>query len=153
MRTFILFTIAGVLIPLGVAFAQNDAAKKELERLQGTWQVLSSEEDKLPTPDFIVQNLKVIIKDDQISLKGVEELMKRFGKVTLTIDPTTMPKVIDFKVEAGADKDNRFEGIYTLKDDEFRICASTRSGGNRPDEFKTAAGSNRVLFVLRREKE
>jgi uncharacterized protein (TIGR03067 family) len=139
------------LLPLA-AYSQDDAVKKEREKFQGVWQVVSSEEDGNPTPDFIVQALKIEIKGDQITLKGVEDLIKKFGKVTLVIDPSTTPKILDFKVDAGSEKNNVFEGIYEMKDDVLKICASTRNGGNRPDEFKTKAGANRVLFVLKREK-
>jgi uncharacterized protein (TIGR03067 family) len=136
---------------LGVAAAQDDAAKKELKKFQGTWQVVSAEENSKPTPDEIVQNLKIVIKGDQLKLKGVEDLMQKFGKIKLVIDPSTMPKIIDFKIEAGSEKDSTFEGIYELKGDRLKICTSTVSG-NRPSEFESKAGSNRVLFVLKREK-
>jgi uncharacterized protein (TIGR03067 family) len=136
-------------LPLGAA--QDDAVKKEQAKLQGVWQVLNSEEDGKATPEFIVQALKLEIKGNQITIKGVEDLVKKFGKVTLTIDPATTPKIIDFKIEAGSEKDNVYEGIYELKGDELRICASVVKGA-RPEEFKTKAGSNRALFVLKREK-
>jgi uncharacterized protein (TIGR03067 family) len=99
-----------------------------------------------------VQNLKLEMKGNQITLKGVEDLMKKFGKVTFKLDPSSMPKFIDFKVEAGSEKNSEYEGIYELKGDELRICASVVSR-NRPDEFKTKEGSNRVLFVLKRDKK
>ena len=153
MRSLLTLLVVGSFVSLGTASTQDDAVKKEREKFQGVWKVVSSEEDTRATPDFIVDALKVEIKGDQITLKGVEDLMERFGKVTFTIDPATTPKILDFKVTAGKDKNNQYEGIYVLKDDELKICASTRPGGNRPDEFKTAADSNRVLFVLKREKK
>jgi uncharacterized protein (TIGR03067 family) len=148
MRLFALLAIA--LVSLGVAFAQDDAGKKELEKLQGTWQVVSAQENNTPVPDEVVQNLKLVVKGKQLNLKGVENLIKKFGKITLTVDPATTPKIIDFKIEAGSEKDNGFEGIYELKGEQWKICAATVSGGNRPGEFEAKAGSNRVLFVLKR---
>jgi uncharacterized protein (TIGR03067 family) len=140
------------LLPLGLVQAQDDAVKKEREKFQGEWKVASSEEDGRATPDFIVDNLKVVIKGDQITLKGVEDLMKKFGKVTLTVDPATTPKIIDFKVEAGTEKNSKYEGIYEFKGEELKICVSVVSG-SRPDDFTTKAGSNRALFVLKRDKK
>jgi uncharacterized protein (TIGR03067 family) len=151
MRKLLGMVCVGWLASLGTAASQEDAVKKERAKMQGIWQVVSSEEDAQATPDFIVQNLKIVIKDDQISLKGVEDLLKKFGKITMVVDPATTPKIIDFKIDAGSEKGMTYEGIYELKDDTLKICASTRSG-NRPDEFKTSAGSNRVLFVLKRDK-
>ena len=151
MRKILITVLAVSLLPLA-AYSQDDAVKKEREKFQGLWQVVSSEEDGNATPDFIVQALKIEIKGDQITLKGVEDLVKKFGKITLVIDPSTTPKILDFKIDAGSEKNNLFEGIYEMKDGTLKICASTRNGGNRPDEFKTKAGSNRALFVLKREK-
>ena len=153
MRKLLAVVCVLLLLPLGFAYPQDDAVKKEREKMQGDWKVVSSEEDGNPTPDFIVQAVKLTIKGDQISLKGVEDLAERFGKVTFTLDPATTPKIMDFKIVAVKDKDNSHEGIYELKGDELKLCITTRSGGNRPDEFKTKAGSNRVLVVLKREKK
>ena len=152
MRTLFTFLVVGSVASLTLA-SQGDAVKKEREKLQGTWKIVSSEEDARATPDFIVSALTIEIKGDQITLKGVEDLMERFGKVTFTIDPATTPRILDFKVTSGKEKGNQHEGIYVLKDDELKICVSTRPGGNRPDEFKTAADSNRALIVLKREKK
>jgi len=138
------------LVSLGVASAQDDAGKKELKKFQGTWQVVSAQDSGNPVPEEVVQNLKIVIKGKQLTLKGVEDLIQKFGKITLTIDPATTPKIIDFKIEAGSEKGNSFEGIYELKGKQLKICSATVSGGNRPNEFKAESGSNRVLFVLKR---
>jgi uncharacterized protein (TIGR03067 family) len=146
-----LFTVPAMLVlALGVAFAQDDAAKKELKKFQGTWQVVSALDSGKPVPDEVVHNLKIVIKEDRLTLKGVEDLILKFGKIKLVVDPSTMPKILDFKIEAGSEKDSTFEGIYEFKDKRLKICASTVSG-NRPSEFESKAGSNRVLFVLKRE--
>jgi uncharacterized protein (TIGR03067 family) len=145
-----LFTLTAVFVVfLRVAFAQDAAAKKELKKFQGTWQVVSSEENGKPTPDEIVQNLKIVIKGDQLTLKGVEDLLQKFAKIKIVVDPSTMPKLVDFKIEAGSEKDNTFEGIYEFKDKQLKICTSTING-NRPSEFASKEGSNRVVFVLKR---
>src|SRR6516162_4130124 len=119
MRKLVAMLCVGVLLPLGSAWSQDDAVKKEREKLQGTWQVVSSEEDGRAMADVIVQNLKIVIKGDQINLSGVEELVNQFGKITMKVDPGTMPKTIDFKIVAGTEKDKTFEGIYVLKGDEL----------------------------------
>ena len=67
------------------------------------------------------------------------------------VDLATTPRCIDLKIEAGSMKGQVFEGIYEWKGDELRLCFHL-SSGNRPVEFETKAGSNRVLFVLKREK-
>jgi uncharacterized protein (TIGR03067 family) len=152
MRKSLGVVAVGLLLSsaLGIAVAQDDAAKKELKKLDGVWQVVSAEGDGNPFPEEVIQNLRMVFKRDQLTLKGVEDLMKKFEKITLMIDPATTPKIMDFKIEAGSEKDNTFEGIYELKGDQLKICAATERG-NRPGDFETKAGSNRVLFVLKRE--
>lgn len=152
MRRLCAILFTGLFLPLGAAYPQGDAVKKEQKKLQGDWQIVRSEEDGQPTADFIVQNLKINIKGNQLTLKGVEDLVERFGKVTLSVDPGAKPKIMDFKVVAGNEKGNRHDGIYELKEDQLKICVTTANGGDRPDQFKTKAGSNRLLVVLKRDK-
>jgi uncharacterized protein (TIGR03067 family) len=152
MKRFLGIALLGMLIPFEFAYPQDDAVKKEQKKLQGDWQIVQSEEDGLATADFIVQNLKITIKGNQLTIKGVEDLVERFGKVTMAIDPSTKPKIMDFKVVAGRDKDNRHDGIYKFKGEQLTICVTTANGGERPNEFKTKAGSNRLLVTLKRAK-
>src|SRR5262245_54085172 len=146
-----LLAMSTLVLLVGGALAQDDAAKKELAKLQGPWRVVSAEENKEAVPNEIVENLKFVIKGDELTLAGVENIVKKVAKVKLVVDPSTTPKTIDFKIEAGSEKGTTVEGIYELKDDELRFCACT-VGGNRPQEFATKPGSNLILFVLKREK-
>jgi uncharacterized protein (TIGR03067 family) len=152
MKLFCLSLSAIALVSFSVAYGQDKAVKKELAMMEGTWQLVSAEENKEAVPEFVVNNLKIVIKGDKLSLKGVEDLIQKFSKIKLKIDPATTPKTIDFVIEAGNEKGSTFEGIYEIKGDEMKICASTASG-NRPGKFETKADSNRVLFVMKREKK
>jgi uncharacterized protein (TIGR03067 family) len=92
MRKLLTIVCVDLLVPLGVGRAQEDAVKKERERFQGTWQVVSSEEDGQATPAFLVEKLKIVVKEDQLTLEGVQELADQFGTVRMTIDPAKNPK-------------------------------------------------------------
>jgi uncharacterized protein (TIGR03067 family) len=132
---------------LTAALAGDDAVKKELAKMEGVWQVVSGEEE------YLVQNLKWEIKGNRLTFKGIEPLTDKAGKVTIAIDASTTPKCIDLKVQAGSLKGTVVEGIYGWTGDRLKLCLYVASGNrNRPLQFKTKAGSNRVLFVLKREK-
>jgi uncharacterized protein (TIGR03067 family) len=89
----------------------------------------------------------------EIAFKGIEPLTDKAGKVTITIDASTTPKCIDLKVQAGSLKGTVLEGNYGWKGDRLKLCLDVASGNrNRPLQFEAKAGSNRVLFVLKREK-
>jgi uncharacterized protein (TIGR03067 family) len=139
------------LVSFGAAPARDDAVKKELAKMQGSWQVVSGEEDGKPSSEYLTENLKWIIKGDQLSFTGIAPLTDKAGKLTLTIDASTTPKCIDLKVEAGSLKGTVWEGVYEWKGEELKLCLHL-AGGKRPVEFGTKEGSNQVLFVLKREK-
>jgi uncharacterized protein (TIGR03067 family) len=140
-----------VLVSFGAALAQDDAAKKELARMEGTWHIVSGVEKGKPSSDYLVQNLKFVFKGSQLTFQGDELIMEKVKKIAITIDPATNPKCIDLKVEAGTMKDLLLEGIYECKGDELKLCVSEEAG-NRPLEFESKEGSKRVLFVLKRQK-
>jgi uncharacterized protein (TIGR03067 family) len=153
MNAQVLALISLLLISFGAARAQDDAVKKELTKLEGTWELVSGVERGKPSSDHLVHNLKFVFKGNQLTLAGDEIIAKRVGKITLKIDATTTPRCIDFdlKIKAGALQDLLLEGIYEWKGDELRLCIAEEAG-NRPLGFESKEGSNRVLFVLKRHK-
>jgi uncharacterized protein (TIGR03067 family) len=142
-----------VLAMFGSALADDDAAKKELAKLEGGWQVVSGEEDGKPAGDYVVEHLKWEFKGDRLTFKGIEPLTEIASKLTVKIDPSTNPKCIDFKVDVGSEKGHTLEGIYEWKGDELKVCLFVSfTERNRPLEFETKEGSNRATFVLKRQK-
>ena len=88
---------------------------------------------------------------DRLTFKGVATLTDKASRLSIKIDASTTPTCIDLKVEAGSLKGDVLEGVYERKGEELKICLYLGKG-NRPLEFETKAGSNRVLFILKREK-
>ena len=149
VRIVTLFVI--VLVSFGAASAQDDAVKRELVRMAGDWRLVRAEENGEAASEYVVKNLKCVIKGDQLAFEGIGPLTDKASKLTIKIDASTTPKCIDLKVEAGSLKGDVLEGAYEWKGDELKFCLYFGKG-NRPLEFSTNAGSNRVLFVLKREK-
>jgi uncharacterized protein (TIGR03067 family) len=141
------------LLPMCAAHAQDDAVKKELAKMEGTWDIVSGVERGEPSSEHLLKNLKFVFKGNQLTFAGDDVMAKKVGKIAVKIDATTTPKCIDLKlkVDAGAVKDLLLEGIYEFKGDELKLCISEEAG-NRPLEFESKEGSNRVLFVLKRQK-
>ena len=140
------------LVSFGAAPAREDAVKKELLKMEGAWQLVRGDEGGEPFSEYVVKNLEVSIKGDQLTFKNIAPLTDKAGKLTIKIDPSTTPKCIDLKVEAGSLKGTVLEGVYECKGDELKLCLFFASGTrNRPLEFETKAGSNRVLLVLKRQ--
>jgi uncharacterized protein (TIGR03067 family) len=140
-----------VLVSFGAAPAE-DAAKKELSKMEGEWRLVRGEENGEAIAAFAVEHLELVVKGGQFTFKGIAPLTDKAARLTATLDATTTPRCIDLKVEAGSLKGTVLEGIYEWKDAEWKLCLYWDSGRNRPLEFETTAGSNRVLLVLKRHK-
>lgn len=148
MRRHVLVVLTVGLL-LGAGYAQEDAAKKELEKFQGTWTYLSLEEDGKQMPQEDIKNMTVTFTGDKVMLRQGSQLI-RAG--TQKIDPTKKPKTVDVTYTEGEAKGMTRLGIYELTDDTARVCFST-TGKDRPTEFKTSSGSNRYLIMIKREKK
>src|SRR5262245_42655847 len=90
-----------LLLGLGLgADAKDEAIKKDLDNLKGNWSIVSAEREG---------NAVDKINDDKISIEGNTLTVKHPGgkqeKLTLKIDPTTKPKLIDLTPTEGNEKD------------------------------------------------
>jgi uncharacterized protein (TIGR03067 family) len=145
----LLVTCALALAGLVTARADDDAAKKELKALEGTWKVVAAEQDGDPLDRIVGGTLKIKDNNFQIKTAGGTEM-----KGDLILDPAKSPKHIDLAHQDGLLKDKTWQGIYELKGDTLKLCyAEADSEKERPAEFKTLKNS-RLLFVeLKREKK
>jgi len=118
-----------------------DDTKKDQEKLQGTWSVVSGERDGQPNDS--IKNDKLVISGDKITVKkaaGSEET-----PVTFTLDATKKPKQMDVKAEGMT-----LLAIYELDGDNLKLCFAR--GAERPTDFTAKAGSERMSAVLKRDK-
>ena len=136
---------AFVLIALVIATAkadEKDAAKKDQERLQGTWRMLNPAGSGQTIPDS-----KRECKGDEttVTFGGV-----LFMKSKFSLDPTKQPKAIDYEVLEGNNKGKKMLGIYAIDGDVVKFCFAP-PGKERPAEF-TSALDGRVMSAWKREK-
>ncbi|HBI44369.1 MAG TPA: hypothetical protein DDY78_16180 [Planctomycetales bacterium] len=146
-------TLLVLALTMTVADAPKDEAKKDLEKLQGRWTMASAVHDGENLPAEVVSKLKFEIKGDQFTVKGDEETVKAYAKITLKLDVSAKPHLIDFVIGAGDEKGTVVEGIYEWQaDDEFKVCVAIQSK-ERPTEFKSAENSHAVLIVFKRQAD
>ena len=126
---------------------KEDAAKKEREKLAGTWKVLSAERDG--QPDSVSKSAVVSIAADGKLRVRFQDGVESGG--TYQIDPNKTPKAIDYTLDSGPNKGKQLTGIYALEGDRLKLCGSD-PGKPRPKEFVTKTDSGHLLFVLAREK-
>jgi RNA polymerase sigma-70 factor (ECF subfamily) len=132
-----------------VAAADTGPAKDDREAIQGTWRVVSAQDNGRPVLKTApggkqTDGLKLVITSDAITCQAGDVI---HGKGSYRLDPSKMPKWIDL-----TEKDGRPEpGIYSLEGNDLTVCYN-EAGTERPNRFASEAGTpNDVLLVLRRE--
>jgi uncharacterized protein (TIGR03067 family) len=117
----------------------EEAVRRELDKLQGGWVIISVEANGAKPEAF---------KDLQLVVKGNEWTPPRTQlKLTFKIDATKSPKQLDLK-SAMVGKESTWPGIYKFEGDIFVFCRSAGPGGDRPTDFK--AGPGVFLMVCKR---
>ena len=119
----------------------GDEAKKDVERIQGTWAVISLEEDGKQTPRKVVVAMAFTGNRVKVIREGDEQ------EGSFRLAPTKNPKAIDLLIEGLGTP-----GIYTLEDDRLTICLNLDEHGKRPKRFATDAKTYGLrLMTLKRQ--
>jgi uncharacterized protein (TIGR03067 family) len=135
-------------LTMGTAGAQDDAAKKEMKKLEGTWATVSIEAaGQKVTDEDKIKTRKLTTKGDKYTMKVGDETVQG----TVEINPSKNPKTIDIKPDTGSNKGKTLLGIYELDGDNLKICLAL-PGKDRPTVFATAAENAQQLVVYKRDK-
>lgn len=131
---------------LARANAQDDA-KAELKKLEGTWVMVSGEQEGKPLSEEVVKNARLVIKGNEHDVKVGSDVFKGTHKV----DPTKKPKEIDSSDVEGPHKGKTIRGIYEVDGNQFKVCFAPPEK-ERPKEFTTKSGTGHILHVWKRQK-
>jgi uncharacterized protein (TIGR03067 family) len=145
--------LIGFFLALGVgplvAGDKVEVAKKELEKFQGDWKPLKSEDDGR------VQfgGDPIIVEGDKLSLV-IRDRITFVGKIKL--DPTAKPKTIDWEITEGPGVVGKtYRGIYRWDDGKLEVCWSPVGAEERPRKFTTkpTAGKGLQYRLYEKKKE
>ncbi len=140
MTSYALYLAAGLLV-----FAD---APKDLKRLEGTWVLVSGENDGKKVSADALKKSRLTFEGDKHTVKEGDTIFKGTHK----LEPTKTPKAIDITDTEGPFKGKTVLGIYVLDGDEFKICYAL-PGKDRPEKFSAKAGTGYRLHVWKREKK
>ena len=146
MRWYALMMVmtVGLLIAADVG---DDAAKQDLAKFQGNWQLISAERDGKKTPEEDAKKITLTIQGDKFVLRKDAGII---SEGTMKLDPTKKPKSIDETITTGSNKGKVFSAIYEIDDEQHKICFAA-VGKERPTSF--SSGSGQLLQVWKREKK
>ncbi len=136
------------ILVLGLAFfglilTENDAAKKELDKYQGTWVLVSEEYEAREIPFEELKDLDVTVKGNQLFFKS----NGRDQAATIKFDPSKEPKPYDLFRNDGR---LSVKDIYTWDGETIKICSADDQGA-RPTAFETRPGSPNRIRIWRRK--
>jgi uncharacterized protein (TIGR03067 family) len=143
-----LLVLAAAVLAMAADAPKDDANKKDLERLQGTWQLAVVKDDgKEASEEAVGGPLRC-----RVAFSGKKmfyAIPPGVAEGTFQIDNKQEPATLDVRFEDGVG----LCGIYEVKRDTLRICFTDKKGKERPREFDAKKGSPYTLWVLKRVKE
>jgi len=144
---FIFFAV-GLLIVSCEFPKKGQEGQTDLEKLRGTWQLISGVVDGKELPDEEVKNTQIIIKDNTFVLPN-ESGVGTSPKGTFIINPNADPKQVNSTTTDGPNIGKVSLGIYEVEGDSQKTSFGP-PGGPRPTEFSSKSGSGNILQVWKR---
>lgn len=134
------------------ADAQDGVADKEFKKLQGTWVMVSGEQDGAKIADEHIKKSKITWKGKEVFVDTPHQ-SKETIRGTVKIDPTRQPREMEWTRSAGPGEGKTMRAIYEfIDDDHYRVCFAPPEKV-RPKEFSTKPGSGHMLHVWKRMKD
>ncbi len=132
---------------LSLALLSAGEAATDLERMQGTWTVVSLTELGKAIPAEETDILEVVVNKDVMTVykKGKVEVQYRFK-----LDPDKKPKQIDFTDETEAKKGNTEPGIYAFDGAKLKLALDEKRKG-RPTVFEGKETETYSVIVLKKK--
>jgi uncharacterized protein (TIGR03067 family) len=161
MRMRTALALGACLLVSGVGRADDqgkkddDAVRKDLAALEGTWVVAGKEfmgkkatKDEI---DKIAAEFEMVIKDGKRTLNDVL-FNKVVSEATLTLDPMAKPKAMDLVYTSGDQKGTTDKAIYEVEGDTLKVCYPFDSA-ERPTEFAGKPDGNALFMTYKRVKK
>lgn len=120
MRTILACALMIVVATVSSAAEKKDAAKSDLDAIQGTWFIEAGGPAKGGTLTFTKTEVQMQFPKNKDVFTGSYKL-----------DPTKNPKQINLHLKGGEPN----HGIYVLDGDTLKVYAIPTDEGKRPTEF------------------
>lgn len=144
----VIMTGAGfaAVVPTVLAAADDTAkAKAEVKKLQGKWYPVSIQQGGTTGEDVGEKHFE--FDGETFAMKDGETVQ---GKGLFKLDPSKDPMEMDLEFQEGK-VEGKALAIYAWDDTKLKLCA-VKPGHDRPKDFSTTAGDERILLILKREK-
>ena len=158
-------TFSILLSTVGFALAESPATDSTSISLQGRWEIVGGiNQGRELTPSELARTYVTVTTNTMVMFDANEQQRYRavftldetkkpveITMTSLSSDPTTEEKAVKQQTESPANA--VATGILKFDGEEKWILCYALPGADRPTEFKSTAGSMRMLFVLERKSE
>lgn len=138
-----------LMLLCGAIVCRAGDGKKELDKLQGKWSVVSYEDADKTMDKDAVKSMEITFRGEQMTVRENDKVLLEFK---LKLDSAKKPSTIDFIHLSGELKGNTEPGIYLIDGDNLRMCIS-EDAAKRPAEFKIDKKLPFSLMTLKRKPE
>jgi uncharacterized protein (TIGR03067 family) len=140
-----LLLLAPAVLALAAADKPDDATKKDMDTIQGTWKSTSAQFNGKDLPAEEGARASTVFDGDKFKhLNGGSVV----GEGTFKLDANKKPAAIDM-----TDKDGKTRmGIYQFDGDTLKVAMSD-PGKDRPTELASKADSGVFFITLKRDKK
>jgi uncharacterized protein (TIGR03067 family) len=147
MKTrLLMIAVLGLLLAACNRQAQAPA-KTDLDRLQGTWNLVMAMQDGKALPADKVKQTTIVFKGDTFRFPGsAEYATSKAG--TIKLDESKTPKQMD---AISTDKEVML-GIYRLEENGYKVCFAP-AGKPRPTEFTSKPENGYILQSWERQNK
>ena len=134
------------LLFVSAANAQDEAAKKDLSRFQGSWELVADWRDGNKVSAEESRKTKITIKGEKFDFPD-ESGIGTSKNGTIKLDPSKSPKLMD--TTANPANGEVSLGIYEFTEEGYKVCFAV-PGQARPTEFSSKPGSGHNYQVWKR---
>jgi len=145
-----LLMIAAVGLLIGACSREEPAPaapKTDLDRFQGTWNLVSAAQDGKALDQDKVKQTTIVFKGDTFRFPGSAEYATS-KEGTIKLDENKTPKEMD----AISTEKEVMLGIYALDEGGYKVCFAP-AGKPRPTDLGSTPGSGHILQVWERQKK
>ncbi|HXG10193.1 MAG TPA: TIGR03067 domain-containing protein [Gemmataceae bacterium] len=139
----LLITAAG----LAAGAQEPDPDRRDLDRLQGTWRVVSLVADGKPVPAEAIARARFVFQGKKLM---TQEGDKKISEGFVRLDSRRKPATIEISPEWLPERGKTTRGIYAFEGDVLKLVLSP-VGEEPPAAFASPIGSGHAFFTLKRE--
>jgi uncharacterized protein (TIGR03067 family) len=130
--------------------AQPEGSSSEIQKLQGTWKLLSLVRDGKQIASTDIDDMRLIFSETEYTFKN-QQGQRKVG--TFQVHPRRKPAVLETTYAEEPAEGKTVVRIYQWSDkNTFKLC-SPGPDENVPDNFESPRGSGREVGVWRRIDE